>query len=153
MRHYENGRLDVSRLESSVERKKAVAGFVPFSTRGTNNYGHIHNAVFACTRNPNPDLFRYIRDSGGVICESTYAVSDLIQWVFRTAIRNGENINLSIFCVKMRSLFKLWLCTNVFESLEVVNISDDDIKRFDKMSIYDNGWKHVESEFLKRSAA
>lgn len=152
-KHYKNGRFDASDIESKIEKKREKAGFVSVSTRGTNKYGHIHNAVFACARYANPEIFGYIEREGGIVCENTYAVSDLIQWVWRTAIRNGEPINLAILDRRMRVLFKIWLCTNVFESIETIKISYEDMKRFDSISISSPIWAYVEIEIISGNVA
>jgi hypothetical protein len=41
--------------------------------------------------------------------QDDWALSELIQWVWRSAIRNGKPITLFIPSGRMRTLFKNWL--------------------------------------------
>ena len=41
--------------------------------------------------------------------EDDYALSELIQWIFRSAIRDGKEINLYITSKRMRELLINWL--------------------------------------------
>ena len=41
--------------------------------------------------------------------EDAYALSEMLQLIWRSRIRNGENINVYIPSKRMRDLFKEWL--------------------------------------------
>ena len=41
--------------------------------------------------------------------EEKYALSEMIQWIFRSAIRNGESIQIYIPSQRMRQLLIDWL--------------------------------------------
>ena len=41
--------------------------------------------------------------------EDLYSLSELIQWIYRSRIRNGEKINLYIPSKRMRELLIDWL--------------------------------------------
>lgn len=132
------------KLFSTVARTKAVAGYASATLRATNKHGHVRNALYGIRRSLNPQLVKYIDDNGGSVCEYTYTLSEMIQWIWRTAIRNGERINLCIFCIKARTLFKLWLCTNLFETGCIQNIDRNDLEKFDSIPIGHSAWKGVE---------
>lgn len=51
-----------------------------------------------------------------------YALSILIQWVFRSAIRNGKKIKIYIPSERMRYLLKEWI-QNLYEGNDLKNIN------------------------------
>ena len=48
-------------------------------------------------------------DKGVVINEDEWALSELIQWMFRSSIREQKNINIYIPSKRMRDLLMKWL--------------------------------------------
>lgn len=56
------------------------------------------------------NLFKLLQKKKGVnIDEETWALSELIQWLFRSAIREENKINIYIPSKRMRSLLQEWL--------------------------------------------
>lgn len=56
------------------------------------------------------NLFKLLQKKKGVnIDEETWALSELIQWLFRSAIREENEINIYIPSKRMRSLLQEWL--------------------------------------------
>ena len=49
------------------------------------------------------------RNYGQPIDQDTFALAEILQWIWRSAIRNGEPINLCILSPRMRELFLDWL--------------------------------------------
>jgi hypothetical protein len=49
------------------------------------------------------------KKKGVNIDEETWALSELIQWLFRSAIREENEINIYIPSKRMRSLLQEWL--------------------------------------------
>lgn len=57
----------------------------------------------------NPLIKQWFRDYGIEINENLYALSQLVQWIWRSAIRNGERVSLYIPSSRMRTLFEQFL--------------------------------------------
>ena len=56
------------------------------------------------------NLFKLLQKKKGVnIDEETWALSELIQWLFRSAIREENEINIYIPSKRMRNLLQEWL--------------------------------------------
>ena len=56
------------------------------------------------------NLFKLLQKKKGVnIDEETWALSELIQWLFRSAIREENEINIYIPSKRIRSLLQEWL--------------------------------------------
>lgn len=83
--------------------------FVPCSARATNDYAHKNTLVHALYRHPNLTVERYLSHYGIDIDTENFALSELIQWVWRSQIRDKKPINLCILSARMRNLFEEWL--------------------------------------------
>ena len=83
--------------------------FIPCNTRATNEYKDCFNLAYCCNRYISPDYITYFNKHNVVIDEDLFALSELIQWVWRSAIRDGNSINIYIPSSRMRNLFIEWL--------------------------------------------
>lgn len=83
--------------------------FLSFNTRATNEWSKSNCLVYLVNVNPDPNIVRWFKEHGGNIDKDLYALSLMIQWVWRSAIRNGEPIQLYIPSKRMRDMFKRWL--------------------------------------------
>ena len=56
-------------------------------------------------------LFRssYFADQGIEVREDKYALSEMIQWIWRSAIRDGKEIWIYVPSKRMRELLEGWL--------------------------------------------
>ena len=79
-------------------------GFVPCNCRATNIYSEKNCIAYLLNRFLNPLDKGFFEDKGIVINEELWALSELIQFVWRSAIRNNEEIYLYIPSERMRNL-------------------------------------------------
>ena len=79
--------------------------------RATNDYAHKTAAIHAYNRYVHPAVKTYLREHGGVVDDNSFALAEMIQWFFRTAIRvpDGPKVKLHIVSPRMEKLFKDWL--------------------------------------------
>jgi len=96
----------INDITGEVELEKV---WIATQTRATNDYAHKTHLVHAFNRYPNTSIQSYLQDYGQGVDADVFAVSELVQWVWRSAIRNGEPITLCIVSKRMRKLFDLWL--------------------------------------------
>ena len=89
-------------------------GFVPCNSRATNEYKDKTNCAYLINRYYKPTINNFFTDKGVKIDEDIWSLSELIQWLFRSAIREEKEINLYIPSKRMRNLLKDWLdsCTD-----------------------------------------
>ncbi len=82
--------------------------WVPNTTRGTNDYKHCTHAIYLYDQYLNPNILRWF---GGrdVISEDDYALTELIQWLWRTQVRDGKKVIVYIPSERMRNLLLEWL--------------------------------------------
>ena len=83
--------------------------YVSCNAKATNNYSNKRVLVHAYNRHPPQVVRAYLEDYGFPIDIDQYALSELVQWVWRSAIRNKEDIQISILSNRMRDLFIDWL--------------------------------------------
>lgn len=84
-------------------------GFVSVNARATNDYGHKTSLAYVANIFMNPIVKNYFRINGIEIDEKKYALSEMIQWVWRSAIRNEQEISIYVPSKRMRELLIGWL--------------------------------------------
>ncbi len=87
------------------------SSFCPCSARATNEYRKRDVCAYMIGFNLHPDVEKFTGKlaHGLAYDKDIYSLSALIQWLFRSAIRDGEPIRLYIPCRRMRELLKGWL--------------------------------------------
>ena len=83
------------------------ANWIANTTRGTNDYMHCSHLIYLYDQNINPVVARWLGDSSRAFNEA-YALTELIQWVWRSRVRKGEPITLYLPSPRMRRLFEEW---------------------------------------------
>lgn len=81
------------------------------TTRGTNNYSHCSTLLYLYDQNVNPTIARWLGVSGAVFNEK-YALTELIQWVWRSRARKGKSITLYLPSKRMRMILSNYLETD-----------------------------------------
>lgn len=85
------------------------SSFLPCSARATNKYQNKHNLAYLVNRYMNPAVYSFFKAKGIEPDQDLFALSEMVQWIFRSAIRNGEPINLYVPSERMRNLLEFWL--------------------------------------------
>ena len=89
--------------------KRLTSCFVSCNARATNDFGDRWALAYCLNMYPNTMLEGFFRDSGITIDRDAYALSSLIQWIFRSRVRNGLPVVLYLPSSRMRILFNRWL--------------------------------------------
>ncbi|MFB0831536.1 hypothetical protein ACEU2D_18275 [Brevibacillus laterosporus] len=100
--------------ESKLKGKGYAKGFVSCTSRATNEYKDRTALAYTINRFLHPVIANYFMSKGVKVNDDLYALQELLQWIWRSAIREGNEINLYIPSKRMRDLLIKWL--------------DDDIK-------------------------
>lgn len=79
------------------------------NTKATNEYKDKNTLAYLCNIFPNPELVKASSCRGYTINEEIYALSEMVQWIWRSAIREGKEINLYVPSSRMRTLLYRWL--------------------------------------------
>lgn len=98
-------------FKSKLKGNGYTKGFISLNTRATNKHQDTHNLAYVYNRYMNPIEKSFFNDVGVKVDEDVLALSDLLQWVWRSAIRknNPEPINIYIPSLRMRTLLYQWL--------------------------------------------
>ena len=97
-----------------VANKKTIGGekylnqFLSYNYKATNDYMDVHHVAFLIDVHTNPNIVEASEIKGGNIDQELYAVSSLIQFIFRSAVRKGEPIKLYLPSLRMRELLDRW---------------------------------------------
>ena len=86
--------------------------FVSCNCRSTNEYIDCYNLAYCVNIYLHPAVTQFFRQRNIQIDEDLYALSEMIQWIWRSRIRKGENINIYIPSIRMRNLLNAWLKMN-----------------------------------------
>jgi hypothetical protein len=95
--------------QNSLKGKGYTKGFVPCNSRATNEYRDKKAMVYIANRFTNPCIKQFFNANGVEIDEDKIALSELVQWIFRSAIRDGKEVYLYIPSKRMRNLLYEWL--------------------------------------------
>lgn len=99
-----------NRLCAVHRNTKVGEGYFLYSgARATNKYIHKTVAVHAYNRYPNVPIKAYLTDYGGNVDDDKFALAEMVQWLWRTAIRVGKPVEFYILSKRMEDLFKGWL--------------------------------------------
>ena len=83
--------------------------FLACNTRATNEYKDRTVLAYLVNRYRNPFFVRYFRYYGVETNNDVFALSEMLQWLWRSALRDGKHIILYIPSKRMRDLLKAWL--------------------------------------------
>lgn len=98
-----------NRYKSKLRGRGYSKGFVVYNERGTNKYSHKkHLAYLANVYSMVPNKIFYSQQ-GIKFRDKDYALSVLVQWLWRSAIRNGEDVWLYLPSSRMREELINWM--------------------------------------------
>jgi len=95
-------------FEHELKGRGYSKGFIPVNTRATNDYADRYALMYVFSRFMNPYEKSFFQDNGVRVNEDLLALSDMLQWIWRSRIRNGEPIQLYLPSARMRRLLKQW---------------------------------------------
>lgn len=84
-------------------------GFVPFNSRATNEFRNRTHLAYAANPFMNVGEKMFLQRNGANPDEDAYALSVLLQWIWRSAIRDGKPVELYLPIPRMRELLNDWL--------------------------------------------
>lgn len=97
--------------------------FISINARATNDYDHKEVMVYLANRFPNPALQRYLAKSGAEIEPDIWALSEMLQWLWRGCIRKAARdpecpvMHVYVPSERMRGLLQRWLDADSYGEL------------------------------------
>lgn len=95
--------------------------WVPLNAKATNDYIEKRSLAYLANRFSLPLLKGYFEDRGITVNDDVYALSEMVQWLWRSGIRRGDPVSVYVPSDRMRRLLKLWLdCDDTLSFVEAV---------------------------------
>jgi len=94
---------------SDLNGKGYGRGHVAVNARATNDYIDRDTLAYCVNIYLNPLIKNYFVQYGIRIEEDKYALSEMIQWIWRSSIRRGDDITVYVPSARMRKLLENWV--------------------------------------------
>ena len=98
--------------KDSLKGKGYTKGFLPCNARATNEYRERINVAYPINKYINPFIKNFFTMNNISVNEDGYALSEMLQFIWRSAIRDGKEIWVYIPSIRMRTLLKDWIEQN-----------------------------------------
>ncbi|MGL5710348.1 MAG: DEAD/DEAH box helicase family protein [Cetobacterium sp.] len=108
-----NGWTTFKKAKQSLKGKGYTKGFIPCNCKGTNEFADLQSMAYLLNVYIKPEFMEYFTTLGLDYSQDDFALSMLIQWIWRSRIRNGETINLFLPSSRMRTIFTNYLNAKV----------------------------------------
>ena len=95
--------------EEVLAGKGFKKAFLPCNARATNEYADRKYLAYLVNRFMDPNIKLYFTSHGVEVDEDAWALSEMIQWIWRSAIRKGEEIWIYVPSSRMRGLLQKWI--------------------------------------------
>lgn len=99
--------------ENALTPKNLKKQFVEVTSRATNQYQNKSTCIYLANRFLNPVTAQFFSSKGVSVNEELFALSELLQWTFRSRIRKNEPIDIYIPSSRMRGLLEDYLNNNL----------------------------------------
>lgn len=101
--------------QNLVSGKGYARGYIPSNMRATNAYGDRSVIAYLVNKYFNPFVKTFFSGQGIDVREDEYAISEMLQFIWRSAIRNGKHITVYIPSRRMRTLLTNWINEQDYE--------------------------------------
>lgn len=92
-----------------IQGKGYTKAFVSINTRSSNNYKDRTAVAYIANRYMNPLIKNFFVHYGIQVDEDNYALSEMLQWIWRSAIREDKEIWIYVPSIRMRTLLANWI--------------------------------------------
>lgn len=83
--------------------------FLQMQARATNDFARCSNLAYMANRFEDPNMMKFFHMRGCDIDQDLCALSDMLQWIWRSSIRNNRPIQLYLPSRRMRDILTDWL--------------------------------------------
>lgn len=108
---------------NKIRGKGYTKSFLTFNAKATNAYKDRECLVYIANLFMNVNEKKFYQMHGITVDEDMYALSIMVQWIWRSAIRDGKEVYLYIPSSRMRRILKNWIETTMKEG----NINHDKV--------------------------
>lgn len=114
MRHKSKCKSDELIWTTFKSFKRTISGrgftkrFLSCNSKGTNDYQNCSAIAYLINLFPPTDLVNFFKSYQVEVNEDLFALSEMLQWIWRSRIRNNLKIDAYIPSLRMRQLLVLW---------------------------------------------
>ncbi len=94
---------------NKIKGKGYTKAFLTFNAKATNTYRDKECLVYIANLFMNVNEKKYYQMHGITVDEDKYALSIMVQWIWRSAIRDGKDVYIYIPSSRMRNLLINWI--------------------------------------------
>lgn len=96
---------------TAMKGKGYTKQYVPFNTKAVNDYANVSHMAYIYNVFIHPEIYKYLKSKGEQYApdERSYALAELLQWVYRGRIRNSTHVSLYIPSKRMRDMLVRWV--------------------------------------------
>lgn len=105
----ENAYTTFKKVKDKLKGNSYSKNFIAVNARATNDYRNIKSMAYLANRYFIPQQKSFFKERGINLNEDLWALSELVQWIWRGCIRDGKKMNLYIPSYRMISLLIRWL--------------------------------------------
>lgn len=91
------------------QKGRYASSFLPLNIRATNEYRDATAVAYLVNRFCDPNLMKFFAVRGISLDNDQFALSEMVQFVWRSAVRDNKPIDLYIPSKRMRDLFINWM--------------------------------------------
>jgi hypothetical protein len=108
----DNGWTAFKKAKGPLSGKGYARGFIPVNAKATNDFIDKKAMAYPVNIFHLPIIKGFFQDRGIPVHEEVHALSEMVQWIWRSGIRRGDPIHVFIPSDRMRRLFKEWLAAD-----------------------------------------
>lgn len=94
------------------QRNRFSGSFLQLSSKASNEYRDRRVLDYLVNRFVDPNIGKFFAQKGIEVDQDEFALGELLQWIWRSAIRDDKPIDLYIPSRRMRSLLTAWIKNN-----------------------------------------
>ena len=98
--------------KNNITGKGYSRGFIPLNTRASNKYRDRTSIAYPVNRFINTGVKNFFTNRNVNVEEDGYALSEMLQFIWRSAIRDDKEIWVYIPSIRMRTLLQNWIDEN-----------------------------------------
>lgn len=101
-----------SDYKNCVKGKGYTKGFLAHNARATNDYRDKTSIAYPINKFMNSYIKTFFEQNGIIVDEDGFATSEMLQFIWRSAIRDKKEIWIYIPSIRMRTLLEKWIESN-----------------------------------------
>jgi hypothetical protein len=112
--------------KTKLQGKGYTKAYISMNMRASNDYKDRTVLAYLCNRYVNPVTANFFTFNNIPIDQDMYALSEMLQWIWRSAVRDGKPIKIYIPSKRMRNLLTNWLNTGEISSEDRTTVKVDE---------------------------